>query len=193
MTLTDALRDEYETELSRLGSSKVLYALTDGEMEADAVTAVVAGRASARAETLSAWADEGGDAAETFASAAETERSYADGLGEADPLVSPVDETLRSLEGDDERLGGLLAATIVEKRITDQVTGFFVGQADPRTAGDVRDHSGALEERIETLESLLADVDDGDAAAAGERVIEAAYEEYVDRLEAQGVNPKPVC
>ncbi|MFD1594185.1 transcription antitermination protein, partial [Haloplanus litoreus] len=31
-TLVDALTDDLETELSRLGSSKWLYALTDGEM-----------------------------------------------------------------------------------------------------------------------------------------------------------------
>lgn len=189
--LSDALRDEYETELSRLGSSKVLFALTGGEMDEGPVTAVAAGRAAARADTLEEWAtDADGDAAALFSTAAEAEREYADSLGaDAEAEPSPVEEVLRGLETPDERLGGLLAATLVEKRITEQVVGFFVGQANPRAAGDVRDHVGALEDRLAELEDLADDA----GADAGERVVEAAYGEYVDRLEAQGVNPKPVC
>jgi len=62
----DRIRDDNETALSRLGSSKALYALTDGEMEGDAVLTAAADGAHAAAETLEDWADE--SAADAFTS-----------------------------------------------------------------------------------------------------------------------------
>jgi hypothetical protein len=51
-------------------------------------------------------------------------------------------------------------------------------------------------DRVERAADALEALDGADrdvATVAAERVVEAAYEDYVDRLEAMGVNPKPVC
>ena len=78
-------------------------------------------------------------------------------------------------------------------KVLDQVVGFFVGNADPQTAGTFRDVRDETDERREAAEAAL-DEDETDAASeTATAVVEAAYDDYVARLEAQGVNPKPVC
>ncbi|PSQ14953.1 rubrerythrin family protein, partial [Halobacteriales archaeon QS_7_69_60] len=76
---TDAVRDANDTALSRLGSSKALYADTDGEMEAGEVLTAAATAEHHAAETYAAWADDAeadGDdeLAAAFATTAEEER-----------------------------------------------------------------------------------------------------------------------
>ena len=60
-TLVDTVTDDLETQLSRLGSSKWLYALTDGDMTGEAVRAAAAADAVAAAETFESWADDADD------------------------------------------------------------------------------------------------------------------------------------
>ena len=72
----EAVRDGNATALSRLGSSKSLYADTEGEMEAEEVLSAAASAEHHAAETYGTWADEAaGEIAEAFATTADEERT----------------------------------------------------------------------------------------------------------------------
>jgi hypothetical protein len=203
----DAVREENETALSRLGSSKSLYADTMGELEPDTVLSGAATAEHHAAETYEAWADEeDGGVAEAFAETAAEEREhYETVVGELDVddhepgELSAIQEYLRGLDDTIERLGGFVGRTLAAEKSKDQLTGFFVGEADPQTAQLFRgmgdDLDAQLERAGELLESQCGDDPEcwtrAEAAASG--AIQTAYEEYTERLESMGVNPKPVC
>ncbi len=246
--LVEAVREENNTELSRLGSSKSLYADTDGEMDPDAVLAAMADATYFLAETTDGWANENDGYADTYESVAATERDHYDAIaGNLDahePGERPAAlEVLRGLESPLSRLGGLLGWTLVVEAKASQATGFFTGQADPQTASLFRefgdDYESVRGDLVDAIEAAAADEDVADALAetgddveygvdedeadtdrntsamdddadadhetirdddaldaaraAADAVVGAAYDEYVERLEAQGVNPKPVC
>ncbi|WP_226011192.1 rubrerythrin family protein [Halomicrobium salinisoli] len=189
----DAVREENDTALSRLGSSKALYALTEGEMEDDVVRARAADLAGYGAETFEDWVAEAD---------ADVYRAAIDLLGdqrdEADPDRELGDrpavyDALAALDGEDERLGGFVAWTLVYGSTLDQLTGYFTGQADPQTASTFRGMSSDVDELREGAFDALAEADQDAARSAAEDVIEAAYDEYFETLEDLGVNPKPVC
>jgi hypothetical protein len=200
-----AVRDDNETALSRLGSSKSLYADTGGEMDTEAVLAAVADAEHAAAETFRTWAaDEAHDAArEVFARVAEVEeRHYETVVGELDEHepgdLPAVQAHLRDVEGPVERLGGLVGRTLAAEKSKEQVVGFFVGQASPGTAETFRDLAadldGQLEGALDALAAACADDEDWAVAReAADAAIRTAYGEYTERLETMGVNPKPVC
>lgn len=204
---TDAVRDENDTALSRLGSSKSLYADTAGEMTGDTVLAAAADAEHHAAETFASWADDEADpdAAAIFRDTADEEVDHRERVvAEIDGDHEPTDEVpaiqgyLRDLDGTVERLGGLVGRTLAAEKGKEQLTGFFVGEADPQTAGTFREMGDELEAQLERAVAGLADACDDDAdwerareAASG--AIQAAYEEYTERLESMGVNPKPVC
>ncbi|MEF8853218.1 MAG: rubrerythrin family protein [Haloarculaceae archaeon] len=199
----DAVREDSKTPLSRLGASKALYADTAGEMDDDAVLAAVADRAHHAAETFEAWAGEAEvEAADLFATAAETERDHAetaaDERGDYEPGDSPGVQTyLRGVEGTVERLGAFVGWALAAGNNTDQVVGYFVGQASPTTANTFRDVSDDHDEHVERASEVLGEVCEGDdweraREAAGE-AIAADYDDYFETLESLGVNPKPVC
>ncbi|GGM76314.1 hypothetical protein J2752_002903 [Halarchaeum rubridurum] len=203
----EAVRDDNDTALSRLGSSKSLYAATGGELEPDEVLRAAADAEHAAAETFADWAaDEGTDtpAGETFADAADQEREhYETVLGELDdhdPSGEPsaMQAFLRDLDTTVERAGGMIGRILATEKSKEQYTGFFTGQADPMTASTFRglkdDLDGQLDAATALLAEVCADEDDWDAAkAAADAAIQAAYEEYTEQLESMGVNPKPVC
>ena len=203
--LRDDLESAYETELSRLGSSKSMYAATEGEMETDAVLAAMADRAHAAAETFDGWTAETTDAvlADAFGSIAadqhdQTERITEAGTGTAVDGPTALQEHLRGLRTGTERVGGLLAWTLVTDRTLSQAVGFFVGNADPSSADLFRDLRTEIEHASDRTEELLEAVCDGPedwkrAEAAASEAIETAYDEYVDTLESMGVKVKPVC
>ncbi|QLH81552.1 rubrerythrin family protein [Halosimplex pelagicum] len=197
----ETVREESATPLSRLGSSKALYADTEGEMDDDAVLGAAADRAHFAAERFDAWGEEeSGDVSELFADAAATERDHAeaaaDERGEYEPGDAPaVVAHLDGVSGTAERLGAFVGWALAAGNNADQVVGYFVGQASPRTASTFRAFGGDYDEYVERASELLAaeadDPDDAVAAAAG--AIEADYEDYFETLEELGVNPKPVC
>lgn len=203
--LREAIEDEYETELSRLGSSKAMYALTEGEMEGEAVLDGLAGRAHAAAETFDAWAADGTDAVlvDAFGGVAETQRDHgralADaGSGDVTETVTPMVSTLRDHSTSPTRAGGLLGWALVTDRTYSQAVGFFVGNADPTGADRMREVREDVEDELERVEALLdtacaEDADWADAEAAASETIEAAYDHYVETLESMGVQVKPVC
>lgn len=202
----EAVRTRNKTALSRLGSSKSLYADTRGEMEREAVLAAAADAEHAAAETFEEWTESSDDeaAAELFADLAATERDHyetvvgeLDGHDPADD-VPAIHETLRGYDDTVERLGGLVGRTLAAEASKDQLTGFFVGEADPQTAQVFRDLADDLDGQLERATDLLAercgDDEDWDRALdAANGAVQAAYGEYTERLESMGVNPKPVC
>ena len=198
--LIDAVRDDQQTELSRLGSSKTLYADTRGEMEPDVVLAAAAAREQAAHDTFDAWSDDDhDDVAALFADAAAETAERRDSI-DADPVdrTPAMHAVLDSFDGTVERLGGFLGWTLVDKKVKEQYTGFFTGQADPRTASTFRSAGSDVvdlrEEAAELLDAVCESDDDWDAAeAAAIEVISTAYDEYFETLEDLGVNPKPVC
>ena len=202
---TEAVREGNATALSRLGSSKSLYADTDGEMEAEAVLEAAATAEHHAAETYAAWADDAdSDLAAAFAATADEERDHyetvAGELDAHDPGEVPaIQSYLRGLEGDVERLGGFVGRTLAAEKSKEQVTGFFVGDADPRTARLFRGMGEDLDAQLERATDRLA-AECGDDEGCWERAedaatgaVQAAYDKYTERLESMGVNPKPVC
>ncbi|PSP54860.1 rubrerythrin family protein [Halobacteriales archaeon QS_1_67_19] len=201
----DTVRDENETALSRLGSSKSLYAATEGEMEAETVLRAAADAEHAAGETFRGWADDAADSVrEAFAAFAEQERDHYDRVtaeldADHDPGDAPaIHEYLRDLGDDPARVGGFLGRTLASDRSKDQLVGFFVGQADPQTAQLFRDLGEDLDEQLERTRELLDAVCDEEAdweraLEAAEGAIQTAYDEYTETLEGMGVNPKPVC
>ena len=202
----ESIQDANRTALSRLGSSKALYAETAGEMDAEAVLAAAATAEGAAAATFSTWAsDESDERARTvFERSAAEEREHEAAVnavrsGDRDRgETPPLHAYLRGLDGTGERAGGFVGRTIAADRSKAQLAGFFVGQADPRTAALFRELGEDLDEQRARGLSLLEDVcetpaDWKRAKAAADGAIDAAYGEYIDALEEMGVNPKPVC
>lgn len=200
----ETVQSETETELSRLGSSKSLYAETNGEMEASEVLTAAATAEYHAAETYETWAEsESGATAEAFAETASEERDHyetvAGELESHEPGEVPaIQSYLRGLEGTVERLGGFVGRTLAAEKSKTQVTGFFVGSADPQTAQLFRSMGDDLDAQLARAKDRLEAEcdDDGDwnlALEAATGAIDAAYEEYTTRLESMGVNPKPVC
>jgi hypothetical protein len=196
--LVDAVREDNRTELSRLGSSKSLYADTEGEMEPDAVLRVAADTAHYATETFEGWAGEGVDA---FAAAAARERDHYESIAAELDAHQPGErpaavESIHALEAPVDRLGGLVGWTLVAEEKASQCSGFFTGQADPQTASLFRGFGDDYQaSRQEALDALVALCDDGWAGAetAATGAVGAAYDEYFETLESLGVNPKPVC
>jgi hypothetical protein len=206
------VRADNETALSRLGSSKSLYAFTDGEMNADAVFGVVADVSHAGASAFEAYrADAMAEPAlDAYAAAGDRTSDAAIAFGKrvGDDYEQSQHAAVSALGdyGDGtgasevERLGATLGYLLVAGKLAEQATGFFTGEADPSTASDLRAYRGDLEdvreEVLDALPAVVADDDADDAGAAADAaasVIQGAYEEYASRLEAMGVNPKPVC
>jgi len=198
-TLVDTLTDDLETELSRLGSSKWLYALTDGDMTGDAVRAAAATDAAAAAETFEAWAADADDAAALFDALAADAADRRDALdSDADPATRRTYDALADLDDPVARIGGALGYALVLDRTIGQMVGFFVGDADPSTANQFRDLRDGVDDVrgrvVETLDDRCTDDDQWDRAAdAATAVVDATYDDYVETLEAMGVKPKNVC
>ena len=207
-TFVDDVRSDNKTALSRLGSSKALYAETGGDIEAETVLRAAAVAEDTARETFGLWADDETDekSAELFADLADQEADHYervaakldDAPGAGDAELSAIQEALRGFESTVERVGGLVGRCLVAKKSKEQYTGYFVGDADPRTASVFRDLGSDVDEQLDRAAALIEAVcesdEDVDRAreAAGE-AIQAAYEEYTDSLESMGVNPKPVC
>jgi hypothetical protein len=202
----DVVQERKATELSRLGSSKSLYAATGGEMEAEAVLAAAADADRAAAAVFEAWAEDEDNerAREVYATTAEENRANAETVADelddyqAGETAPPLVAHLREIDGTVPRAGAFLGYVLVADERASQYVGFFVGNADPQTASVFREVRGDLEEHegraLELLDAVCADEDDwDDARAAALQAVEVAYEAHVETLEDLGVDPKPVC
>jgi len=200
------VRERNETALSRLGSSKSLYADTEGEMEPEPVLRAAARAEFHAAETFADWADDegNGNARGVWEHVASVEGEHYEAvLGELDEEpdleeVPEIQQYLRSLDDTVERAGALVGRTLAADKSKEQMTGFFTGQADPMTASTFRELRGDLDDQLERAVDLLDAICEGDAdweraADAADEAIQVAYEAYTESLEQMGVNPKPVC
>lgn len=189
----DTVSSANKTALSRLGSSKALYAITEGEMNEETILSGAADRAHYAGETFGSWDGE------PFATAADTTADHYETivgkLDDHDPGEQPdLFAALAEQEGTAARLGGLVGWTLVAKKTFEQLTGYFVGQADPQTSQTFRDLGGDVEDlREQALDALAEEGDWETAETAADEVVQAAYDDYFETLEALGVNPKPVC
>ncbi|MFB6111094.1 MAG: rubrerythrin family protein [Halobacteriaceae archaeon] len=202
----ERVEDENRTALSRLGSSKSLYAETQGEMAAGTVLAAAADAEYHAAETYRTWAAEetNAEAKTAWATTADEEATHYDRVtaeieGEHEPSGPPaIQRELREMTDPVERAGGFLGRTLAADRSKSQVTGFFVGQAEPGLASLFRDFGDDLDAQrdraLDVLHAVCTDETDWDRAMeAATTAIQAAYDEYVETLEGMGVDPKPVC
>ena len=199
-TFIEHVETECKTELSRLGSSKSLYAETGGEMAGETVLHAAAATATNAAEQFETWASESDQDVFTMASEQTREHSVSlsaelDQFQSGDPPA--VVSAMADASNPAERLGATVGWSLVAERKAIQSSGYFTGQADPGTASLFRSIGQDREEiRAETLDALVEYCSDSDwevAKAAAVGTIIAAYEEYVVSLEALGMNPKPVC
>ncbi|AFK17769.1 transcription antitermination protein [Haloferax mediterranei ATCC 33500] len=194
----DSLRDAHETPLSRLGSSKALYAVTGGEMDGDAVRAAAAAEADAAIDLFDSWAaDESNDeVVDLFSDLADTARDHAETVDfDPDSDAPAIYDLLSDFDATDERLGGALARALVSLKTVEQMVGFFVGDADPMTASTFRTLKTDLNDQLDTLANAVDEFAEDEAVAreAADEVVETAYEEYVETLEGMGIKPKNVC
>lgn len=203
----EAVRDANQTPLSRLGSSKYLYAETGGELETEPVLLAAAQAERAAWQTFEGWAEDEADEAVSafFETVAEEERTHFERV--AEQVGTPVEDSdsipalheyLREQTETVDRLGAFVGRALASKRSKAQVVGYFVGNADPQTAELFRGLSGDVDDQLERATALLEALewDEAELARAREAAsdaIGAAYREYVERLESMGVNPKPVC
>lgn len=207
-TFSETTEDAMSVELERLGSSKLLVALTDAELDEPRVLRIAADGEHAAARTFGAWADDETDegAREAFAELAARERDHYDRVTDAldgghDPDRADggaIHAELRSLETTTARLGGLVGRALVGERTHLQVVSFFVNEGNETRAELFRelraDTNASRERALELLEDVCeTDEDWGRAREATESVIQRAYDEYAESLENLGVDPKPIC
>lgn len=197
------VRTDHETALSRLSSSKALYALTEGDMTGDAVRRALAADAAGVVPVFEGWAaeTESGDAAAVFSDVAEGARARSEAVGpETASTSASVGRyaPLETLEGTPARAGGLLGWSLVAGAAVEQAVGFFIGDADPSTANEFRSHRSDVEARrddaLDLLEALCESDSEWQTARRGaDLVVEGAYDHYVETLESLGIKPKNVC
>ncbi|MFB6297249.1 MAG: transcription antitermination protein [Salinirussus sp.] len=195
MSLEDAVRTRRETELDRLGSQKALLAVTDATLERATVLEAAGGAVATARATLADWAADAGDeaVAAALSAAADALREAAARIADSLEADLPGGSEFVTLEAgsDAERVGaGLVGLPLVLDRLFLQCVSFFVNEADGTRADLFRDLRATTGEML----AAAADLDlDGDAERAAVAVVTAAYEAYVDRLEAMGFDPKPIC
>lgn len=209
-TFREQVSEEKQTELKRLGSNKLLVALTDADLTARRVLAAAADSEHAAHTTFSQWADEEDDqrAREAFAEVAERERDHRErvlaALEEDGEAYEPNDggtlhEYLRGRERAVTRVAaGMVGRGLVADRTHSQVISFFVNEADNRRANlfrELREETNAGTERgVDLLETLCeSEADWADARNVAEYTVQVAYDDYADALRGMNIDPKPVC
>ncbi|QCS44111.1 rubrerythrin family protein [Natrinema versiforme] len=205
-TFVETVSEDNQTALSRLGSSKSLYADTSGEIDTEPVLEATADAEYAAWQTFLEWADDEAvdEAREAFEATADEEQDHYETVdGKLDDEYEPTDtpqlhEFLREQEDTVSRAGALVGRILASQRSKEQVVGYFVGDADPQTASLFRGFGEDLDDQLERATALLETVCESDedwerAREAATGAIQAAYDEYVETLEGMGANPKPVC
>lgn len=198
-TLVEEVTESMQTELDRLGTSKSLLAQTDGDLDPDAVMEAAASTEKEAVETFKDWADneQNPEARKVFKEVARLEQEHLEKIGrETEPGSSPLHMYLRGLTGTEERVAaGLIGRCLVSDATLKQTIGYFVGQSDTKRADLFRElrreNEDLLKEGVELLDEVCGDWES--ARSAAEEAVTKAYENYVESLEAIGVNPKPVC
>ena len=217
--LVDAVREGRATQLDRLGSDKYLIAATGADLEPAPVLRTLAESAASGRATFDSWAAEAngtadGSVGDAFEDVAAREADHfdrvvdslvalpddgADASESIDASADPMDATLAAQDGTVARVAaGFVGRPLVADRTRLQVVNFFVNEADESRADLARDIRSDAQSRLDEATAFLDDVcaaerDWDRARAAAESIIGAAYEDYAERLESMGVDPKPVC
>ncbi|SER58345.1 rubrerythrin family protein [Natrinema salaciae] len=204
----DSIDESMTVELERLGSSKLLVALTDADLTEETVLRTAAASERAAMETLETWADdeEHDGARQLFGEYRDQEREHYDRITamlEGEPAFDaeepdPMHAELRSLESTTARLGGIVGRALVADRTHLQLINFFVNEGDERRADafrELRTETAAQGDRAaELLEEICTESDEWDRArGVAEDVIDIAYDAYADSLDDLGIDPKPIC
>ena len=215
-TFRDEVEEAKATELDRLGSQQSLVALTDADLDAEAVLRAAAQSEYTARKTFAEWAESEGDrndedaetddaaAGETFGSLARQEGDHYDRvtaeLDDFEPSddVDAMHDHLRELNTTVERAAGLVGRSLVADRTQLQVINFFVNDADERLADLFRDLRADTQEGVESGAELLTAQCDGEddwarAREVAEETIQVAYNDYAETLAGMGLDPKPIC
>jgi hypothetical protein len=206
-TFREQVTEAKATQLNRLGSNKLLVALTDADLTARRVLEAAADSEHAAHNTFAAWAeDEPNDRArEAFVDVADREADHRQRVFDAmDDEYEPNDggtlhEYLRGRDGAVLRVAaGMVGRGLVADRTHQQVVSFFVNEADNARADlfrELREETGSGTQRgLALLETLCeSETDWTDARDVAEYTVQVAYDDYADALQGMGVDPKPVC
>lgn len=210
-TFREQVESEAATELDRLGSNKLLLAVTGADLTTEAVlrNAVAAERASR--DTFAEWADDEADPAvrAVFERLADQEREHlervraeleavvdgdvkeADGDGDDDVTDDAasdgaIHESLRKRSDTVERIAaGLVGRGLVSLRTHTQYVSFFVNEADTARADRFRELKTDVAEQVETGLALLAErCDDEEDWEAAKDAAVATIEVAYEEYEA---------
>ena len=214
-TCRETVESAKATELERLGSNKLLIALTDATLEPEAVLRAAADSEHAAYTTFSGWVEADGEdevdgeaAAELFAWLAERERDHRervlDSLSAMGEDHEPADggtmhEYLRAREDAVERIAaGTVGRGLVSDRTHLQIVSFFINEGDEARANLFRDLRTDTEAELERGLALLdesceTDEDWERARMVAEYVVQIAYDDYADTLTGLGIDVKPIC
>lgn len=203
----ERLETAKETELDRLGSNKLLVALTDAEPTRSRVLRAAADSEHAARETFQRWADSEDDveAREAFETVADQEHRHRDRvLNALEEPYEPADggllhTYLRDREETVERIAtGMFARPLVSLRTHEQVITFFADETAESTADLFRDlraeTSAVIDDGLPLLADRCSNEEDWERARmVSEYTIQVAYDEYADSLTGMGVDPRQVC
>ncbi|WP_136602510.1 rubrerythrin family protein [Salinigranum halophilum] len=206
-TFRESVEASKRTELDRLGSSKLLIALTGARIERPRVLEVAAHSEHAARETFRAWAaDESHpEARAAFEAVAAQEDEHLDRVldaldGDVDLADGgPMHAYLRGREDTVERVAsGMVGRPLVSIRAHNQLIGFFVNEADEVGANLFRDlkteTAAVIDDGVALLDELCGDDADWERAEmVAEYVIQVAYDDYADSLTEMGLGVKDIC
>ena len=206
-TFRETVEKSKRTELDRLGSSKLLIALTGAQIERERVLEVAAHSEHAARETFRAWAaDEPNPAAESaFEAVAAQEDTHLERvLAELEADVNladggPMHAYLRGRDDTVERIAsGMVGRPLVSVRAHNQIIGFFVNEADETRANLFRDLKtetvAVVDDGCDLLEELCETDEDWERARlVADYVVQVAYDDYADSLTEMGLGVKDIC
>jgi len=208
-TFETRVTEAKRSQLNRLGSNKLLVALTDADLTTRRVLEAAADSEHAAHTTFTAWADEENQRArEAFDAVADREREHRRrvlaALEEEGVAYDPTDggtlhEYLRGREDAVTRVAaGMVGRGLVADRTHAQVISFFVNEADSKRADLFRELREETEAGRESGLALLgtlceSEADWEDARSVAEYTIQVAYDDYADALRGMDIDPKPVC
>jgi hypothetical protein len=203
----EQLAAETATQLDRLGSNKLLVALTDADLTRRRVLRAAADSEHAARETFRRWADDEPEPAarDAFQDVAEQEDRHRDRV--LDALEEPYEPAdggmlhtyLREREDTVERIAtGMVARPLVSLRTHTQVISFFINEPEESTADLFRDlraeTDAVIDDALPLLDQHCTGEDEWERAQmVGAYTIQIAYDEYADSLAELGLDPKPIC
>ncbi|MCT9095911.1 rubrerythrin family protein [Haloarchaeobius sp. HME9146] len=203
----EAVESAKQTELDRLGSNKLLIALTDASLEEETILRAAALSEYLARETFQSWAEseESETAREVFEDVATQEDEHYERVVErlGEPVepdsVGPMHSYLRQREDMVERAAaGLVGRGLVSLKTHMQIISFYINEADEPGANLFRElrseTEASLQKGLDLLEECCEDDEDWERAQmVAEYVVQVAYDDYADSLSELGVDPKPIC